>query len=266
VPRCSYTVRSDSGSISPVGATLRPPSMRPFFLHLSIPHLPHVSRIACHLANTRHAFAFSYTRCSVSRPFHNHFSTSTTMGSIPVEAPRVRVLIAGGSYGGLATALNLLDLGDGISPRMAYEPVEHHPDVPKVDYDITIVDERDGFCTGLCILPSTRRAWLTSILQTTQSGHPSPSPTPTTQRRPGSSTPTYRPSKPPRSTSSTAPSPTSTPPPKPPPSSTQPLSWPQPTPTTTSSRPLASVESGQSFLNPSPGSNTCSRRRSRSTL
>jgi len=67
------------------------------------------------------------------------------MGSIPVEAPRVRVLIAGGSYGGLATALNLLDLGDGLSPRMAYEPVEHHPDVPKVDYDITIVDERDGF-------------------------------------------------------------------------------------------------------------------------
>lgn len=74
------------------------------------------------------------------------------MGSLPPLAPTVRVLIAGGSYGGLAAALNLLDLGDGLVPRMAFEPFTHHPDFPKVDFQITIVDERDGFCKScLCI-------------------------------------------------------------------------------------------------------------------
>jgi hypothetical protein len=68
------------------------------------------------------------------------------MGSAPEATPFVRVLIAGGSYAGLSTALNLLDLGDGMSPRMAQEPYIHHPDLPKIDFEITIVDERDGYC------------------------------------------------------------------------------------------------------------------------
>lgn len=62
------------------------------------------------------------------------------------EAPFVRVFIAGGCYTGLSTALNLLDLGQGLSPRMAHEPYVHHPDLPKVNFQITIADERDGFC------------------------------------------------------------------------------------------------------------------------
>lgn len=72
------------------------------------------------------------------------------MGSIPESAPpRVRVFIAGGSYAGLSTALNLLDLGEGLSSRLGREPYEHHPDVPRLDLQITIADERDGFCVFL---------------------------------------------------------------------------------------------------------------------
>lgn len=68
------------------------------------------------------------------------------MGSIQEISPVIRVLIVGGSYAGLSTAVNLLDLGDGLSPRMAQEPYVHHPSVARVNFQITIVDERDGYC------------------------------------------------------------------------------------------------------------------------
>jgi hypothetical protein len=91
------------------------------------------------------------------RPFHSSPSRQlasessiiphqTIMGSIPDSAPVVRVFIAGGSYAGLSAAVNLLDLGDGLSPRMAHERYQHHPRVPKVNFQITIADERDGYC------------------------------------------------------------------------------------------------------------------------
>ncbi|KAK8929948.1 hypothetical protein H634G_01472 [Metarhizium anisopliae BRIP 53293] len=69
------------------------------------------------------------------------------MGSVlnVSDAPTVRVFIAGGSYAGLSVAANLLDLGQGLSPRMFQQPYEHHPNLPRVNWDITIADERDGF-------------------------------------------------------------------------------------------------------------------------
>lgn len=63
----------------------------------------------------------------------------------PIVTPVVRVFIAGGCYAGLSAALNLLDIGDGLSPRMAHETYTHHPDLPKVNFQITIADERDGY-------------------------------------------------------------------------------------------------------------------------
>lgn len=69
------------------------------------------------------------------------------MGSVPnSDAPTVRVFIAGGSYAGLSAAVNLLDLGRGLSPRMSQQPYVHHADLPGVNWDITIADERDGYC------------------------------------------------------------------------------------------------------------------------
>ncbi|KAF5525884.1 Oxidoreductase OXR1 [Colletotrichum aenigma] len=66
------------------------------------------------------------------------------MGSLPTVPP-FKVFIAGTSYAGMSTALNLLDLGKGESPRLAHSPYEHHADFKNIPLDITIADERDGF-------------------------------------------------------------------------------------------------------------------------
>lgn len=60
-----------------------------------------------------------------------------------------RVLILGGSYGGLSAALNLLDLSQHKDPRCGKKIEETESDnlvrTPNTNIDITIVDERDGF-------------------------------------------------------------------------------------------------------------------------
>lgn len=67
------------------------------------------------------------------------------MGSVAATAP-FRFLIVGGSYSGLSSALNLVDICNGRSPRMSQDPYPHHPEFKHIPVDITIVDERDGFC------------------------------------------------------------------------------------------------------------------------
>ncbi|KAG6006013.1 hypothetical protein E4U21_007439 [Claviceps maximensis] len=66
-------------------------------------------------------------------------------GGSAAPVPTYRVFIAGGSYAGLSTAVNLLDLGRGLSPRMASERYKHHNGMELVNWEITIADERDGF-------------------------------------------------------------------------------------------------------------------------
>jgi ActR/RegA family two-component response regulator len=53
-----------------------------------------------------------------------------------------KVLVLGGSYGGLAAALDVVKLGKGISPT---DYLEYPANIPAA-VDVTIVDERDGFC------------------------------------------------------------------------------------------------------------------------
>lgn len=60
-------------------------------------------------------------------------------------ARALRVLIVGGSYGGLAAALNLNDLAQGRVARFDYSPDAKAP-TSRVPLQITIVDERDGYC------------------------------------------------------------------------------------------------------------------------
>jgi NADH dehydrogenase FAD-containing subunit len=68
------------------------------------------------------------------------------MGSLPDRQP-FKVLVAGGSYGGLSVALNLQDICRGLPARCGPKPAEgEHVATPEFDVDITIVDERDGFC------------------------------------------------------------------------------------------------------------------------
>ncbi|KAK7414731.1 hypothetical protein QQX98_006415 [Neonectria punicea] len=67
------------------------------------------------------------------------------MGSLPEASHAVRLLVAGGSYAGLASAVNLFDLSRGLAPRQSDDPFTPHPDLPTFDVEITIVDERDGY-------------------------------------------------------------------------------------------------------------------------
>ncbi len=75
-------------------------------------------------------------------PFSSFFRKST-MGSI--EAP-TKILVIGGSYGGLAAALNLYDLCNGKQARTTLWRKEEPRERPTVPVEIKIVDERDGYC------------------------------------------------------------------------------------------------------------------------
>ncbi|KAK0669186.1 hypothetical protein QBC41DRAFT_392188 [Cercophora samala] len=71
----------------------------------------------------------------------------TQAPALTTQAMPFRVLVVGGSYGGLSAALNLQDLCSGLAPRCGPKPVEGAPviETPQFNIDITIVDERDGF-------------------------------------------------------------------------------------------------------------------------
>ena len=68
--------------------------------------------------------------------------------------PPFRVLVVGGSYGGLSAALNLQDLCRGRPARCGPKPSdgEPQPEGPQFPVEITIIDERDGFCAFLLLL------------------------------------------------------------------------------------------------------------------
>lgn len=61
--------------------------------------------------------------------------------------PSVKVLVIGASYGGLAAALNLLDLCSGRPAR--FKPADDALDLKAplpIPIEIKLVDERDGYC------------------------------------------------------------------------------------------------------------------------
>lgn len=62
-----------------------------------------------------------------------------------------RVLIIGGSYGGLAAALTLVDLSRGRVPRFSSNP-DANPSPYRVPIQITVADERDGYCRHFALL------------------------------------------------------------------------------------------------------------------
>jgi hypothetical protein len=67
------------------------------------------------------------------------------MGSLPVQQP-FRILIAGGAYGGVSAAVNLLDLSLGRPARLEPDKVPVEEARNGVPVEIHIVDERDGYC------------------------------------------------------------------------------------------------------------------------
>jgi hypothetical protein len=87
------------------------------------------------------------------------------MGSNTIDTnQRFRVLVLGGSYAGLSAALNLYDLCLNKDARCGTkrEDLQDSP-CPERTFvpDITIVDERDGFCKrsyAMLIMVSSRQS------------------------------------------------------------------------------------------------------------
>lgn len=73
----------------------------------------------------------------------SQFDSSATSGPF-------KVLILGGCYGGLSAALNLIDLSEGRAARQGSGVVPGHDG--QIPIEVTVVDERDGFCTYLFVL------------------------------------------------------------------------------------------------------------------
>lgn len=87
------------------------------------------------------------------------------MGSLspaPDASAPVRVFIAGGSYAGLSAALNLVDLASGASPRMAGDVYPHVPDFEKMNIEVTLCDERDGWCKSFPLYTTINSSPLTA--------------------------------------------------------------------------------------------------------
>lgn len=64
-----------------------------------------------------------------------------------VEKPQNRVLVIGGAYAGLSAVIHLLELANGGEHRptsITLPPVTGKP--LRLPVQITMVDERDGFC------------------------------------------------------------------------------------------------------------------------
>lgn len=79
-------------------------------------------------------------------PFSAQFSTMpSNEGPNTVQADP-KVLVIGGSYSGLAATVNLIDLCNGKQPRFTSTSNEVVSSKTKLPIDITIVDERDGYC------------------------------------------------------------------------------------------------------------------------
>lgn len=68
------------------------------------------------------------------------------------ESTPFKVLVLGGCYGGLSAALNLVDLSEGRAARQGNGVVPGHDG--KIPIDVTIVDERDGYCMFECLTTS----------------------------------------------------------------------------------------------------------------
>ena len=64
----------------------------------------------------------------------------------PHDGAPTRIFIAGGCYAGISTALNLLDLCEGGLPRCNPALERDTTRTYSAPIEITIVDERDGYC------------------------------------------------------------------------------------------------------------------------
>lgn len=87
----------------------------------------------------------------------------TPFGALSLSSPH-RVLIVGCAYGGISALVNLLDLSQGKARDTVYPVPNLQGKKSKNGVDITVIDERDGYCQSTCCLHFVYIVWLTSEL------------------------------------------------------------------------------------------------------
>lgn len=118
---------------------------RCFTVRVSPPYLPRVAPFTSLTSVVHQPATLNFRRHHASV---SHFANTMEVLSevCPQPAP-FKVLILGGCYAGLSAALNLIDLSEGRAARQGNGVVPAHDG--KIPVDITIVDERDGYCMCL---------------------------------------------------------------------------------------------------------------------
>lgn len=135
-----------------------PPGPRNIFRCLTVRISPPRSLQATPLTHLK-PFVHKPTTVNLRRYHASVPHLANTMGSQFEASPQTqpfKVLILGGCYAGLSSALNLIDLAEGRAARRGNGDVPAHDG--KIPVDITIVDERDGYCEFLLSLPNTRNS------------------------------------------------------------------------------------------------------------
>jgi hypothetical protein len=74
-------------------------------------------------------------------------SVTDAFGNLTLSNPH-RVLIVGCAYGGISAVINLLEYSRGAARQSVYPGPDFEGTKSQRGVEITVIDERDGYCTS----------------------------------------------------------------------------------------------------------------------
>lgn len=73
---------------------------------------------------------------------------SDALGGMSLSSPH-RVLVVGCAYGGVSAIVNLLEYSNGKGRQSVYPGPDFKGAKSKRGVEVTVIDERDGYCASL---------------------------------------------------------------------------------------------------------------------
>lgn len=70
------------------------------------------------------------------------------LGNLTLSNPH-RVLVIGCAYGGISAVINLLEYSQGRARPDVYPGLDFHGVKSERGVEVTVIDERDGYCTSI---------------------------------------------------------------------------------------------------------------------
>jgi hypothetical protein len=75
-----------------------------------------------------------------------------TIGSLSLSSPH-RVLVVGCAYGGVSAVVNLLEYANGKGRQSIYPGPDFKDVKSRRGVEVTVIDERDGYCASFPCAP-----------------------------------------------------------------------------------------------------------------